>query len=340
MALTFFDGFDMYDGTTSTAQQRGWTTTGITYNQTGRFTGSKAVSFSANTQNMAWTLAAAIASLSVGFAFKVDTAALAGASTGVPVIAFYNGATLQAQLGYTTNGAIVTGRGDFVANQIAISANSLIIAAAWNYIEIEFTRHASTGVFKVYLNGVLVAALNSTGVNTGSLDINKIFFAGTGNGTTSTVFDDFYVTNTATRLGERRVEYLPVSVDTATKDWTASTGTNHAALLDEIPSNGDTDYISDSVVGHKDLFDVTDLSSTPTNIDAVQVVMIARKDDATTRQIRHNMKNGATTTNGTTQTMAATYSTFSDLYLTNPNTAAAWTASDVNATQAGVEVVT
>ena len=136
------------------------------------------------------------------------------------------------------------------------------------------------------------------------------------------------------------MDYLPPSADTATEDWTPSTGTNSAALLDEIPMNNDTDYVSSATVGHKDLFDMTNLGTTPTTIDGVQTVLAARKDDAATRDVRTNFKSGTTTVNGTTRAMSAGYVISSDLYLLDPDTGAAWTAAGVNASQLGFEVVT
>lgn len=44
--------------------------------------------------------------------------------------------------------------------------------------------------------------------------------------------------------------------------WTPSTGTNHAALVDETPCNGNTDYNFTTTVGNRDSY-TTDLSSVP-----------------------------------------------------------------------------
>jgi hypothetical protein len=47
----------------------------------------------------------------------------------------------------------------------------------------------------------------------------------------------------------------------------------------EQSNDGDTTYVYDSTVGHEDLYDLTDLATTPTTILAVQSRMSAKKSD-------------------------------------------------------------
>ena len=333
MALLFFDGFDMYQATSQLAH-RGWTNLPSGVNQPGRFGTSRSIYMNGAANYVIRSLAAT-STISIGVAFRCET--MTGlVATGSDVFRFLNGTTLQCKMGVKNDGSLVIGRADFVGNLIAASAVGLVTAASWNYVEVELTRDAAAGVMKVWFNGVLV--INSTGVNTGASDIDN--FAFTGHPGNNFFYDDFYITNNATRLGERRVDYLPPTADTATEDWSLSAGVNSYALLDEIPLNNDTDYVHSATVGNKDLFDMADLTTTPVAIDGVQTVLVARKDDAATREVRTNLKNGTTTTNGTTRTMSASYAISSDLYLLNPDTAAAWTPAEINSTQLGIEVVT
>jgi len=334
MPLLFFDGFDMYQSNDA-PMGRGWTLPAgnVNVNQAGRFGTSKSLYINSAANSLVASLTAS-ATVCVGVAHQPS--AMVYAATGSDLIRFANSVTVQCKLGVKADGALVIGRGDFTTNLIATSAAAIITNSTWNYIEVELTRHASTGIFKVWVNGALV--INSTGVNTGASNIDRVSICGHPAG--NNFFDDFYLTNDATRLGERRVDYLPPSADSSPLNWTRSTGATNFSTVDEIPTNNDTDYISSATVGHKDLYDLTNLSTTPLTIDAVQTVLVGRKDDATTREVRTNLKTGSTTTNGATRAMAATYVTTSDLYLLNPDTAAAWVASDINAAQLGVEVVT
>lgn len=344
MSVVWVDGFDLYDGTTALLEHRYADPLSIfVYNRTGRFTGSKAVQMRTGTGTSS-RLTVPVSSgdnWSVGVAVNPqNTTSLSGiAAGGDGFIYFLNGTTVIAKLGIKSDGSVVCGRGDFTTNIIgAASAAGVLTVGSYTFLEVEFTRNGAAGVFKVYANGSLI--ISNTGANTGASSIDNIALQNP-SASDGVTIDDWYIASGATRLGECRVQTLMPSADTATKQWTASTGTNHAALVDEVPSNGDTDYISDSTVGNKDLFDVADLADSPTNIFAVQPLLVARKDDATLREIRTNMKDGATTTNGTTRTLGSSYKIWADpLQLTNPDTAVPWSVSDVNAMQLGVETVT
>jgi hypothetical protein len=144
----------------------------------------------------------------------------------------------------------------------------------------------------------------------------------------------------ATRLGESRVLVLYPTADTADTDWAPSRGVDHYATVDETTVNGDTDYVASGTVGDLDLYDVSDLGVTPDSIQAVQVTLCARNDDAASREVRCRVKSGAAVANGASHALTASYLYYRDIFETDPNTSAAWTSSGVNAAQIGPEVVT
>jgi hypothetical protein len=118
------------------------------------------------------------------------------------------------------------------------------------------------------------------------------------------------------------------------------TGGDHYATVDETTVNGDTDYVASGTVGDLDLYDVSDLGVTPASIQAVQVTMCARKDDAATREVRSKVKSGAASANGAPHALTANYVYYRDIFESDPDTTAAWTPGGVNGIQIGPEVVT
>ena len=80
-------------------------------------------------------------------------------------------------------------------------------------------------------------------------------------------------------------------------------------------------------------------SMTSPTIKAVQHSISVKKDDSGTRQIKSLCKSGATTTTGATQTLSSSYAYFKEIYETDPNTAAAWTETNLNSAEFGVENV-
>ena len=333
MSLVFMDGFDLYSSAGHIAR-RGWVpgVAGISL-QTGRFGGQALRISSAN--NIVVTKAIpSDDTISIGIAIRASNIGAHNAN-GSDVLQLLNGSTVIARMGFTSGGHVRVGRGDYTTNLIAGSASGLVLTDAWNFFELEFTRDSSAGAVNLYMNGTIVAT--ASGANTGASAIDTI---GILSGIDNKDFDDLYINNAATKLGECRIETIRPSADTATKDWTRSTGADNFANVDETLVDDDTTYNSSQTVGQKDLFDLANLSSTPSSVLAVGLVLTARKDDAATREIRTNMKNGATTTNGTTRALSTSYAMYSDIYETNPDDTAAFDGTDIDAMQLGYEVVT
>ncbi len=328
MAITWMDGFDLYSATVPISSR--YTINNSPGVTTGRFAGQAC---SLTNAAIGFSLPAATATLSFGQAHKVTSITSIGGS-GKPIWNFRNVSTLVVELILLSTGALRVTRNGTV---LGTSAGGVIVDGVWNYIEMELTRNASTGAYNVYVNGASV--LSGTGANTGSLDIDNMNTA-FGNDGVNQLYDDFYVTNVATKLGESRIDTIRPNADTADKDWARSTGADNYALVDETTYNGDTDYVSSATPGDLDIYGVTDLSFTPATVRAVQTTMVARKDDATSRSIRTKLKSGATTSNGATRSMTTSYVVSGDIFETDPDTAGAWSASSVNAAQVGIEVVT
>jgi hypothetical protein len=325
MTVKFFDGFELITNATQFAERFPDTNLNPSFGS-GRFAGRSINYFGG--AYFAWApFSTTSANLSVGFAYQIDRTGNNG--TFLTFRDAGNGDICDLRL--TATAALQATRNGTV---LGTSAAGVLAINAWAYIEVEFVRHATAGVFNVYVNGTAVLSLSSQ--NTGATDITSIRIDGL-NQVQS--FDDLYTTDSSTRLGECRVDLLPPSADTAQKDFTPSTGTTNYNMVNETQYNEDTNYVSAATVGNKDLYDVTDLPFTPASVYAVKVTWRARKDDATTRTVRANLKSGATTANGATKAMGASYQSYSDVYVTDPNTSAAWTVSAVNAIQVGPEII-
>lgn len=329
MSIVFMDGFDLY-GFRDQVVTRGYQlvngdpsgNTRFGVGQSWRTNGNSPLTFPAIT---------ALSAMTIGFAFSDEST---GSSNGSRVLSFKNGGTTVGLFGYDITGAIRFARDDFGSNQFGITAPGLIAPNNWNYIEIEFTRHASAGAFNIYKNGALV--LSGTGLNTGAADVNTVQFStDVGN----RYIDDFYMVDAATRLGECRIDTLRPTADTATKGFTPNSGSNNFSRVSDATFDGDTSYNSATTPGAKDLFDIGDLSVVPSAIFAVQTILAARNDNTALSQLCVDIKSGATSVRGGTKTLAPTYSFYTDTLPTDPATSAAWTASAVNALQLGYEIL-
>jgi len=211
----------------------------------------------------------------------------------------------------------------------------------WNWVSIKVVTHSTTGSIEVKVNGV--TRLSLTGINTRGQTsnnyVNKIGVGVTGN---DVYMDDMvWMDNSGSTLNDHLDEvtirtYYPTANSTP-MDWTASAGSQYTCI-DEAQHNSDTDYISSSTVGHESLFTTGSMPSNMSDIKAIQVGIVSRKDDASTRLLRSLIKPGSTIYESSDMTQISTYAYYSQIYTTNPDTSVAWTPSDLNSLKFGVKV--
>jgi hypothetical protein len=273
----------------------------------------------------------------VGFGYRI---------TAIPnqiLISILDGATSQMDLRLTGTGQLQVTRGGTV---LATSAVGLITAAVWNYIEFQTTINNTTGAYSVHLNGAAVSGLTATGVNTRMSANNTADTIALPNFPGGSTFDysDFYMNDGTGSSpnngfwGDTRIDtQVPTGAGNYTQ-WTPSTGSNWQNV-DDMPPNSDTDYNSDSTVGHIDSFAVSSVVPLTGTVYARQVALFARKDDAGLRQIAPLFRHSTTDSVGTTVTLSTSYQYYFQLYETNPATSSAWTISDCNGDESGYKTI-
>lgn len=218
----------------------------------------------------------------------------------------------------------------------------------FNYYELKASLATSGGTLIVRLNNIEV--INFTGQTAATAgNVAMLNFSSPQTDATVTL-DDLYVCDTvdatATQgranndfLGDLKVAcLLPTGAGDSTQ-WTPSTGANWTTV-DDVPPNI-TDYVSDPTSGHRDLYVMSDLTGTIGAVYGVQTSLYAAKSDAGAVTMKPTIKeSGGTVTSDTAVSPGTTFGPFhGTMRMVRPSDSAVWTASDVNALQAGVEVV-
>lgn len=334
MPITWIDGFEEYSSGNNMINAAYTNTNVVQYGDAGRFSGSS-LAFS-NSDGRIRKSIPQTNELSCGMAVKYGSTA--NTTSGNLIVDFRSAAgAVVAYVGITNDGAVVVGRGEFItSNQLVVSDGGVFSFGQWNYLEVEFVRHASSGSANVYINGALVASVS--GVNTGVAAIGIVAFRNISN--TRGNLDDIYITDEATKLGECRVDTLVPSADTAQKDFAASSGSDNYAMVDELPVDGDTTYVSADAQTDADLYEIDGLSDSPATIYAVQVRAFARKTDTGLRTLRTKLVSDSTTANGVANALSESYQPVISTYELDPDTEAPWTPEGVNASLIGMEIVT
>ena len=243
----------------------------------------------------------------------------------------------QFYLSLDSIGRLFVSRTNSAASALAITPERAIHLNTWHYIEWIVELSDTVGSCEVWLDGVEVAVLTLTNIDTkahADSDIGRVRF-----GTSAYSVDDMYVEiDGLTRVGEGRITTRAVSADD-TVDFVPSTGSSNYATIDEIPPVT-TDYNSSTTTGDKDLFAVADLGFVPTVVYGVQVSTLSQKDEAGTRTMQNRIVSGGVEENGQVDALTLNSFTFKrSWHPTDPDGAVAWTGTTVDSVKIGYELV-
>lgn len=194
------------------------------------------------------------------------------------------------------------------------------------------------GSFELRVNGLVALAVS--GINTdptGTGHANIFSLGGLGGGADS-YHDDVYLADDF--LGDIIVVEQTPNADGFYTAWTPLTGVNHFAMVNEIPPDGDTSYVSSQNVGDSDTY-LFPLPSfvTPATVVARQTVHYARKDLAGTRIFAPLLRQGGADFVGADQSIGlTTYTFYKQAFSVNPVTGLPWTVSDLTSCEIGERV--
>lgn len=334
MAIIWTDGFDDY--TSLTGEFSAFVGMSIAASQ-GRRSGSGALFCSSFNAYAAMNLDAVYTELYLSFAFRPTELSTSG------IIGLLNAGVGSVALRLNADGSISAMRGTFSGTLLGTSAPGLVLANVYTHVQLRVVFSATVGVVQMRVNGSITNAINLTGQNTNA-GADRVSFL-TGSSSNTMYWDDVVVCNTAGTIanswpGDVRVDtYFPnASGDLSQMVGSDGNSTDNHLLVDAAAPNG-TDYVQTDVLNNEDLYNVADITHTPTTIYGVMVTASARKDDAGTRAIRLHAKSGAVDQQSPSDiALGTTRARVMALYETDPNTGAPWTKSGFNAAQFGFRV--
>jgi hypothetical protein len=292
--------------------------------------GTNSLRCTTTTTSVTKTISAS-ATKTVGFSMKVST--LPVSQGGICVL--FDAGTAQCSLRLNPDGTISVYRS---TNTTLTGGTSTlaIIAGAVNYIEwkVTISDSISANTCVVRVNGVewvnvtagqdVKATANST--------VNQFRLSAASNSNYD--FDDVYVTDGTTFLGDSKGVVRRPTANGTTNQFTPSAGSNYECVDDTAPDD-DTTYNLSSTAGHIDLFTFPALSSTPNVIHGVKVGFAVRKDDAGEASVAAVCRSGGTNYFGSTVACGTTYTYVEHIWELNPATSTAWTQSSLEAAEFG-----
>jgi hypothetical protein len=293
---------------------------------TGRFGGQACSVFSPiNT-----TIDTGLSTLVGQFNIAINYQSGSGAAASNGYIGFRNGVTAIFGI-RCLDGVIYIHAGSTTA--VLLGAISPVSPDTWHTLSGWFVISATVGEIHMRVDSDDTKRVDLTGLNLGSAVFNTLALV-SGNLSGRPIVDDIYINDSATAafLPELRSQTLAVSSDGSTLNLTPSTGVSHFAVVDESPVST-TDYLSGTNIGDYDLLGVTNLSIVPGSIEALKLVGYAAKTDAAARAWNLGLESSGTTSLGSNLSLATTIQYYERGFATDPDTAAAWDQTGVNAVQ-------
>lgn len=335
MAMILADGFDCYNDGTDMTSSRVWVGTGShagDYSPNlGRY-GGGCFNRSGTLSSALVTTWPALNRVSVSFAVYLTGVntdywfQLTPASGNSPVRFYTNSGSL----------GLVS-----VRNNTTEYASFNMPVNQWCRIEIEAYRHASMGTLKIWVDEVLV--VNFTG-NTGNQDYVglQIAYRMAGRLDDIAVWSHTGAAPNSAPLGDFRIHTLrPIANGNQNDGTPVGAASNWECVSDPQGGDDDATHVENQNVGDIDLFQLADLSSTPSAILGAQVYIKARSEASVSRKIQARVRSGSTeVSNGTDLSVpnSGTYSGHSAFFPVDPDTGASWTPAGINAMEAGWEV--
>ena len=343
MALVFIDGFDHYEDAdfddkyflSNVAQQ----------DTTEPRTGIGCCKFVGSSGNFIVQVPAKDTYI-VGFGIKLSGITFFDQED---LISFYEDSSAsetQVSVIYTGDKRFQVLRGQTLGGTVlATTTDQFDLYDGWHYLEFKAFINNTTGSFELRFDeeNILSATNVDTRNNNAEADeIKHIHIQRIEVVNTSTFFDDLYICDTTGTknkdfLGDCQVTTIFPKADGALEDFTRSVGADSFALVNDNPPDDDSTHVESNTVGHKDSFDMDDVSSM-TTILGVQLTEYARFLTGSA-DIKHLARIDGGNFLGSTKTLAGSYDFHMFIWEDNPDLSSAWTINGINTAEFGMEVV-
>ena len=337
MAIVWIEGFEAFGQTNAVAVVGFSTKYAIVNGPTnvrvadGRVSG-KSVNLTISTAYFQTPSLTTNATLIVGFAVQFVSYA------AIRIISLYDGATEGMNLRIKADGEFEIYRSGTL---LATTVGAAIGTSTWAYIELKVVC-GNTGSYELRINGVNVLSDGSEDTQQGANAYHTAVRFLPGNNS-STLYDDMYVLDGSGLtnndfLGSQRVLAFRPNAEGTSIVWTPSAGTDNSAMIDEDTVDGDTTYVESAGSGDTDLYGYSDISAM-TDIKGIMISTDCRETDATPFSLASVVESGGTQSDGTPEPIGSTsYVTRHRIVEQDPDTAAQWTLSGINAAQFGVKI--
>ena len=257
-----------------------------------------------------------------------------------PILVWRNASTVLGRL-FFNNAA---GQQHFelqVGTTTVVAGTLTATTLTWYLVELHVKIADSGGVLELKVDGIADASFTGDTKPGTATTVDNLQWLRLNQ---TDVIDDLALNDTTggadnSWCGDGHIILLTPNADGDKSEWTGSDGNqvNNYALADEIPANGDTDYVESSTLDQTDLYNLTASGLSGVTIKRVWAEARARDTVAAGGLLALVLKTNSTEYAGSDLSLLTTYTKqlLGTVHTVNPNTSAAWTVSELDALQAG-----
>lgn len=217
--------------------------------------------------------------------------------------------------------------------------------AQWHHLEIYLSRSSLEETTKMWIDGILQidAARGAGAAGNFNTPFNEVALFGAD---TNIWFDDLIVwnddgTDFTGRKGILQIETAAPTADGTTREWTPSSGTDHFAIADNSAGGaGDAETLTASGSGIEDFFTYAPFAGAGEHVDTLVVTARVQADAGPGAQLKARARIGGSDYDASSPVPLPVFFGSRQMYsFRNPATGAAWTKTDVNTAEIGIETV-
>src|SRR6266511_3379808 len=304
--LRFADSFEHYGTLTSNMLLGWWASLAvaggdtITLSSTFARTGTKSLKFTDNigvNANCDARFTLGVSAITAGFGASVYLTSLpvANATVGMQFRDSTNTSILT--LLFQSDGSIEARKGSSTGTVIDIS-DSILTAGTFHHVECKAVFDTVAGSVEVRVNGITVIQIGSLNLGSAPAVACSLRMLDANVSNPDVYWDDVFAwddtgTHNNDFIGPQRILTIFPTGDTAQADFTKNGAATGYGCVNQSTPDGDTTYLSSTVVGHKTDLSLPTLPPELVTIAGVIVPAMARLDAAGVGNLKMSMKSAA-----------------------------------------------
>lgn len=259
-----------------------------------------------------------------------------------PILRYTDAGTSQIEISVLADGTLQAVRGP--GGTVLATSTFALNINTWYFIESKVVVDNAAGSVEIRVNGTTRLSVAGTDTqHTANPTANGVILSGTTGVGTSYLFADTLIrwgADAASFLDDKVVKAFFPDGDGFWGDWPPSVAGPHYSMVNEATPDF-ADYVESVTATNRDSYTFEDLNDPTASVYAVQLAVAAEKDDGGVREIElFTRVSGTDYDSGAVEAVSVSPLYYHYVWTTNPDTGLPWTPAEIDAFEAGQELVT